>query len=131
MADIGKERGLGAVDLRQCFDAPLLILVGLGVADRGAKLTRHQAEKASVVVVRQAKRIEPRDQESGPSPFHPSPGSAGRWPGAAGSSRPSGEGRVEVLRQIGDEAGIAVCAAASVNGQGAGELIEIVSGAEG
>src|SRR5215813_10239756 len=69
VADVGKESGLGAVDLRQRFSAPLLILVGLGVADGGAELTGHQAEKASVVVVCQAKRIEPRDQKSGPPGF--------------------------------------------------------------
>src|SRR5262245_12194127 len=67
VAEVGKESGLGAIDLRQRFGAPLLILVGLGVADGGAELTGHQAKKAFVVVVRQAKRIEPRDQKSGPS----------------------------------------------------------------
>src|SRR5215470_1854612 len=108
VADVGKESGFGAVDLRQRFSAPLLILVGLGVADGGAELTSHQAEKASVVVVRQAKRIEPRDQKSGPSCFASrrdrQDNGLVRWV----LPNRSRERRAEVLGQIGQEVGIAI-----------------------
>src|SRR5215470_6592581 len=69
VADVGKESCLGAVDLRQRFSAPLLILVGLGVADGVVELTSDKAEKAFVVVVRQAKRVEPSEEKPGPSSF--------------------------------------------------------------
>ena len=46
VADVGEERGLGAVDLGQRLGAPALLLVGLGVGDRRGDLAGDEVEEA-------------------------------------------------------------------------------------
>ena len=65
VADVGEERGLGAVDLGQRFGALALLLVGARVGDAGRDLSRQQAEEAAIVVVERPVRIQAGDKETG------------------------------------------------------------------
>jgi len=67
VADIGKERGLGAVDLGQRFGSPLLLFIGLGIGDCGGDLAGGEIEEARVVVVIEPDRAQANDQHAGPT----------------------------------------------------------------
>ena len=64
VADVGEERGLGAIEFRERLGAPPLFLIGMGVADRRADLPGDQIEEAAIAVVEEAKRIEAGDQDA-------------------------------------------------------------------
>ena len=51
VADVGEERGLGAVQLGQRLGPPPLLLVGAGVGDGGGDVAGQQVEEPPVVVV--------------------------------------------------------------------------------
>jgi hypothetical protein len=65
--DVGEERGLGAIQLRQRFGALALFFVGLSVGDRGRDMTGYELEETVVGIVITAKRIQTGDEETGPS----------------------------------------------------------------
>src|SRR5579871_1960578 len=69
MADVRKERRLGSIDLGQGLGAPSLLLIGLRVGNRPRNLSGDETEKASIIIVEQAERIEANDQNAAPSCF--------------------------------------------------------------
>ena len=65
VADVGEERGLGAIDFGQRFGATALLLVGLRVGDAGGDLAGDESEEAAVALVVQPVRIQPGDEDAG------------------------------------------------------------------
>jgi len=69
MADVGKECGLGAIDLRQRLGTAPLFLVSVAILHGSHDLACNQIEETSISFVEKPKRIQPRDQKAGPTGF--------------------------------------------------------------
>ena len=65
MADIGKERGLGAIDLGQRLGALPLGFIGAGTGDAGGNLRGDQIDEAGITLVQRAVRIQCGNQHAG------------------------------------------------------------------
>ena len=71
VADVREERRLGPVDLRQRLGATPLLLIGQRIRDACADLAGRQFEKATIIGVKQPKRVQARDQHPPARGFAP------------------------------------------------------------
>src|SRR5580692_7839887 len=69
MTDVGEERGLRLIDLREGFRTLALRLVGPRAGQTGSDLRRNQVDKADVALCQRPERIEPHEHHSGRSAF--------------------------------------------------------------
>ena len=115
VADVGEEDRLGAIDLGQRLGPAPFLLIGLGIADRGADLAGDQVEEACVARRRTARNgLRPttstpvasglagrHDRQDGGLPGRLAPGAARQRVAEAGGQ--VGDGRISCLAQhLGD-----------------------------
>ena len=64
VTDVGKEGGLGLVDLGQRFGAATLFLIGGGIGDGRADLATDQRQETAIAVVEQPEGVQPGDENA-------------------------------------------------------------------
>ncbi|OIQ84283.1 hypothetical protein GALL_339120 [mine drainage metagenome] len=65
MADVRKERGLRAIDLRQCLRPPAFGLISARRTQAGGALRRHEFDESRIGLSQRAVRIQTGDKQPG------------------------------------------------------------------
>src|SRR5580700_11538110 len=65
MTDVGKKRGLRAIELRQRVRTALRLFIRLSIGESGGDLPGDQINESQIGIVHAAKRIDAGDQKAG------------------------------------------------------------------